>query len=62
MPDDVLGIFSGSFQSFGAVIVDGDLASARHIAVVYWHRNCMFLAYFITFLSECRLSLLHGIV
>jgi hypothetical protein len=37
MPDDVSGIFSGSFQSFRAVILDGDLALARHSAAVYWH-------------------------
>ena len=36
MPDDVLGIFSGSFQSFRAVILDGGLALARHSAAVYW--------------------------
>jgi len=51
MPDDVLGIFSGSFQSFRAVILDGGLALARHSAAVYWHRNCIFLSYFTTFLS-----------
>jgi len=32
MADDVLGIFSGSFQSFRAVILDGGLALARHSA------------------------------
>jgi len=62
MPDDVLGIFSGSFQSFRAVILDGDLALARQSAAVCWHRNCIVLSYFTAFLGWCELSLLWGIL